>query len=223
MDKVITIEQCRNYLAHDITLAIGGFLAVGTPETLIDCLVEQQFRNLTVIGNDTSFIDKGIGRLIAGHQVKKAIVSHIGTNPETGRQMHSGELEVELVPQGTLAERLRCGGSGLGGVLTPTGLGTIVAENKQIIHVNGQDYLLELPLRANVALIKATLGDKSGNLVCRRSTRNFNPVMAMAADLVIAEVETIVEVGEIDADHVMIPGIFVDYICLSGRNADSGC
>lgn len=223
MDKVITIEQCRNYLSHDITLAIGGFLAVGTPETLIDCLIGQQFQNLTVIGNDTSFIDKGIGRLIAGHQVKKAIVSHIGTNPETGRQMHSGELEVELVPQGTLAERLRCGGSGLGGVLTPTGLGTIVAENKQIIHANGQDYLLELPLRANVALIKATLGDKSGNLVCRRSTRNFNPVMAMAADLVIAEVETIVEVGEIDADHVMIPGIFVDYICLSGRTADSGC
>lgn len=223
MDKVITIEQCRSYLSHDITLAIGGFLAVGTPETLIDCLIGQQFRNLTVIGNDTSFIDKGIGRLIAGHQVKKAIVSHIGTNPETGRQMHSGELEVELVPQGTLAERLRCGGSGLGGVLTPTGLGTIVAENKQIIHANGQDYLLELPLRANVALIKATLGDKSGNLVCRRSTRNFNPVMAMAADLVIAEVDSIVEVGEIDADHVMIPGIFVDYVCLSGRTADSGC
>ncbi len=223
MDKVITIEQCREYLSHDITLAIGGFLAIGTPETLIDCLVEQQFQNLTVIGNDTSFVDKGIGRLIAGHQVKKTIVSHIGTNPETGRQMHNGELEVELVPQGTLAERLRCGGSGLGGVLTPTGLGTIVAENKQIIHANGQDYLLELPLRANVALIKATMGDKSGNLICRRSTRNFNPVMAMAADLVIAEVDTIVEVGEIDADHVMIPGIFVDYICLSGRNVDNGC
>lgn len=223
MNKVIPITQCRNYLTHDLTLAIGGFLAVGTPERLIDCLVELQLQNLTVIGNDTGFIDKGIGRLVAGRQVKKVIVSHIGTNPETGRQMNSGELEVELVPQGTLAERLRCGGAGLGGVLTPTGLGTVVAENKQVINANGRDYLLELPLRANVALIKATTGDKSGNLICRRSTRNFNPVMAMAADLVIAEVDHIVETGEIDADQVMIPGIFVDYICQSGRNADSGC
>jgi len=223
MDKVITIPQCEEHLSHGITLAIGGFLAVGTPESLIDYLVEKQFQNLTVIGNDTSFFDKGIGRLVAGRQVKKIIVSHIGTNPETGKQMHSGELQVELVPQGTLAERLRCGGSGLGGVLTPTGLGTVVADNKRVINVNGKDYLLEMPLRAKVALIKATVGDKSGNLICRRSTRNFNPVMAMAADIVIAEVDRIVEVGEIDVDQVMIPGIFVDYICLSGRNADSGC
>ena len=214
MNKIISAAGAAEAVKDGMTVAIGGFLAVGTPDTLVDQLVKRQTINLTVIANDTAFPDKGIGRLVVNRQLKKAIVSHIGTNPETGRQMNSGELAVELVPQGTLAERLRSGGSGLGGVLTPTGLGTVVAEGKAIVEVDGREYLLEKPLRAEVALIKASRADKAGNLVCRRATRNFNPVMAMAADLVIAEADELVETGSIDPDEVTIPGIFVDYICL---------
>lgn len=217
MEKVITSTQAAELVKDNMVLSIGGFLAVGTPEALVGHLVSRKVANLTVIGNDTSFPDKGIGRLVVNRQVKKAIVSHIGTNPETGRQMNSGELEVELVPQGTLAERLRCGGSGLGGVLTPTGLGTIVAEGKAVVEVDGKEYLLEKPLRADVTLVKASKADKAGNLICRRATRNFNPVMAMAADVVIAEADEIVEVGAIDPDEVTIPGIFVDYVCMAER------
>jgi acetate CoA/acetoacetate CoA-transferase alpha subunit len=217
MKKIIQATEAANLVPEAATVAIGGFLGVGTPETIIGALVARPVKNLTVIGNDTSFIDKGIGRLIASRQAAKVIVSHIGTNPETGRLMNSGELSVDLVPQGTLAERIRCGGSGLGGVLTPTGLGTVVAENKQVLTVDGKEYLLEKALRADIALIKAAKADRSGNLVCRRSSRNFNPLMAMAADTVIAEVDEIVETGAIDPDHVMIPGIFVDYLCLSGK------
>lgn len=219
MDKTIHFSKVTEFVKNETRVAIGGFLAVGTPETLIGQLVDRKVTGLTIIGNDTSFTDKGIGRLIANRQAKKVIVSHIGTNPETGRQMNSGELAVELVPQGTLAERLRCGGAGLGGVLTATGLGTIVAEDKTVLEVDGKKYLLEKPLRAEVALVKATKADKSGNLVCRRSTRNFNPVIAMAADIVIAEADEIVEVGAIDPDDVTIPGIFIDYICHSERGA----
>lgn len=219
MSKVIMRERITELITDEMTLAIGGFLAIGTPDTIIQKIVNQNIQNLIVIGNDTGFPDKGIGRLIVNRQVKKAIVSHIGTNPETGKQMNSGDLEVELVPQGTLAERIRCGGAGLGGVLTATGIGTLVAENKTILTVNGSEYLLEEPLRADVALLKAAKADKSGNLVCRRAARNFNPVMAMAADLVIAEVDEIVEIGQIDPDEVSIPGIFVDFVCLSEKGA----
>lgn len=219
VSKIILQDKLISFVKDNMTVSIGGFLAVGTPETLVDQLVADKTTGLTIIGNDTSFPDKGIGKLVVSHQLKKAIVSHIGTNPETGRQMNTGELIVELVPQGTLAERIRCGGAGLGGVLTPTGLGTIVADNKQTIYVDGKAFLLETALRADVALIKAAKADQSGNLVCRRSACNFNPVIAMAADVVIAEVDEIVEVGAIDPDHVTIPGIFVDYICLSGRGA----
>jgi acetate CoA/acetoacetate CoA-transferase alpha subunit len=219
MDKIISSVKAAQFVKDDMVIAIGGFLAVGTPETLVKHITNHNVSNLTVIGNDTAFPDKGIGRLVMKRQVKKVIVSHIGTNPETGRQMNSGELDVELVPQGTLAERLRCGGAGLGGVLTATGLGTIVAENKTVLAIDGKEYLLEKPLRAEVALIKATKADKAGNLICRRATRNFNPVMAMAADVVIAEADEIVEIGLIDPDDITIPGIFVDYICLSERGA----
>lgn len=217
MNKIIDILQAGEFIKDNTTLAIGGFLGVGTPETLVSNIINKKVANLTIIGNDTSFPDKGIGRLVVNKQVKKVIVSHIGTNPETGKQMNNGELEVELVPQGTLAERLRCGGAGLGGILTPTGLGTIISEGKHVLEVDGKQYLLEKPLRADIALIKAAKADKAGNLICRRAARNFNPVMAMAADIVIAEVEEIVEVGAIDPDDVMIPGIFIDYICRSER------
>lgn len=212
MSKITTIEQAMQNVEDGMTLMIAGFLAVGTPEVLVDALVVQGTKQLTVIANDTAFPDKGIGKLVVDGRLKKVIVSHIGTNPETGRQMNTGKIEVELVPQGTLAERVRAGGAGLGGILTPTGIGTMVAEGKEVITVDGKGFLLEKPLRADVALIKAYQADTAGNLVFRRSARNFNPLMAMAAKVVIVEAENIVEAGQIDPDQVMTPGIFVDWI-----------
>lgn len=212
MDKFISPDQAAEKIKDGMTLMIGGFLANGTPEKLIDALVRSGVRDLTVICNDTSFPDRGIGRLIVSRQIKKLYTSHIGTNPDTGEQMNAGEVEVEFCPQGTLAERIRAGGSGLGGILTLTGLGTMVAEGKQIINVDGKDYLLEKPLRADVALIGASMGDKSGNMVYRGTSQNFNPLMATAADLVIAQVEELVETGAIAAENVRTPAIFVDYI-----------
>ncbi|EGO62229.1 butyryl-CoA:acetoacetate CoA-transferase alpha subunit [Acetonema longum DSM 6540] len=191
---------------------IGGFLGVGTPEKLVDALVSQGTGGLTLVCNDTSFPDKGMGKLIVSKQAKKVIISYMGGNPEGARQMNAGELEVELSPQGTLAERIRSGGAGLGGVLTPTGLGTVVAEGKQVLTIDGKEFLLEKALHADVALIKAYKADRAGNLIFRRAARNFNPVMATAADLVIVEAEHIVEPGEMDPDQVMTPGIFVDYL-----------
>ena len=212
MNKIISIEQAVAKVRDGMTLMIGGFLANGTPEKLIDALVASGVRDLTVICNDTSFPDRGIGKLIVGRQIKKLYVSHIGTNPETGAQMNAGELEVEFCPQGTLAERVRAGGSGLGGILTPTGLGTMVAEGKQVIEVDGREYLLEKPLRADVALIGASVGDTVGNLVYRGTSQNFNPLMATAADLVIAQVDELVEEGAIAPENVHTPRIFVDFI-----------
>ena len=212
MATIVSKEQAMEKIKNNMTLMIGGFLAVGSPETLIDGMVEKGVRDLTIIANDTSFPDRGIGKLVVAKQLKQVIVSHIGTNPETGRQMNANELSVELVPQGTLAERIRAGGSGLGGVLTPTGLGTIVEEGKQKVTVDGREFLLEKPLKADVALLKADIADKAGNLLYRRASRNFNPLMAMAAETVIVVADKIVEVGEIDPDQVMTPGIFVDMI-----------
>lgn len=212
MSKVISIEQATEKIKNSSVVMIGGFLAVGTPEHLINAMVEKGYKELTVIANDTGFPDRGIGKLIISRQVKKVIVSHVGTNPETGRQMNSKELEVELSPQGTLIERIRSGGAGLGGVLTPTGVGTVVAEGKPTITIEGRTFLLEKPLRADVSLVKAHKADTDGNLIFRRSTRNFNAQIATAAEVVIAEVESIVPVGEMDPDAVMVPGLFVDYI-----------
>jgi acetate CoA/acetoacetate CoA-transferase alpha subunit len=195
---------------------IGGFLCVGTPEGLVDEVLAKGSKDLTVIGNDTGFPERGIGKLIVAKRVKKAMASHIGTNPETGRQMHSGETEVMLVPQGTLAEQIRAAGAGLGGVLTPTGVGTVVEDGKQKLTLQGQEYLLELPLHADFALLKAHKADEKGNLVYRRAARNFNPLMAMAAKVVVAEVEEIVPVGAIDPDEVMTPGLFVTYVVRVG-------
>lgn len=204
---------------HDgISVMFGGFIGVGTPEGLVALLIEQGTQALTLIGNDAAMPETGIGPLIASGQVGRAVVSHIGTNPVAGRKMIAGELDVELVPQGTLAERIRCGGAGLGGVLTPTGVGTVVEEGKTKLVVDGKAYLVELPLRAEVAILKAKRADRAGNLVYERAARNFNPLMALAADCVIVEVDEIVEIGTIDPDQVMTPAALVDHIVLSRRN-----
>lgn len=212
MNKFISIEKAVTQVKDGMTVMVGGFLANGTPNAIVDALAKSGVKNLTLICNDTAFPDKGVGQWIANKQVKKLIVSHIGTNPCTSEQMNSGELEIEFVPQGTLAERVRCGGAGLGGFLTTTGMGTIVAEGKPVVQVDGKEYLLEKPLRADIALVGASLGDKSGNLVYKGTSQNFNPLMASAADLVIAEIEDLVEVGELFPELVKTPGIFVDYI-----------
>ena len=190
---------------------IGGFLRCGTPAKLIDELVKNNISGLTLIANDTSTPDFDRGKLIVNKQIKKAIVAHIGTNPETGRQMNAGELEVELVPMGTLVERIRSGGAGLGGFLTPTGVGTIVEQGKQIMEIDGRKYLFEKPLRADFALIYATKIDKFGNAFLEGTPRNFNPVMATAAETVIVEAEEISD-EPLNPNEVTIPGIFVDYI-----------
>ncbi len=191
---------------------IGGFMGVGTPERLVDGLVAAGRAGLTVIGNDTARPGVGIGKLIDARRCARVIVSHIGTNPETQRQMIAGELAVELVPQGTLAERVRAAGFGLGGVLTPTGLGTLAAEGKPTLDVDGRTFLVEKPLRAEFALIMAKEADYNANLNYTLTSYNFNPLMAMAADVVIAEAETIVPVGVITPDDVDTPGILVDYL-----------
>jgi 3-oxoacid CoA-transferase, A subunit len=212
MNKIKDINEAVDYIKDGMTVMIGGFMAVGTPEILIDAILEKGIKDLTIIANDTGFIDKGIGKLIINKRVKKVIASHIGLNPETGRQMNSKELIVDLVPQGTLAEQIRCGGAGIGGFLTETGIGTIVEEGKQKIKLGDKEYLLELPLKADVAIIRGSVVDKDGNVFYNGSTRNFNPLIATAADLVIVGAEKIVEVGELDPNNIMTPGIFVDYI-----------
>ncbi|MBP2636150.1 MAG: 3-oxoacid CoA-transferase, subunit [Firmicutes bacterium] len=212
MSKVIKLENAAALIKDGMSIMVGGFLAVGTPNGLIGAILANGVRDLTLICNDTGMPDAGAGKLVVDRRLKKAIVSHIGTNPETGKQMMAGELDVELAPQGTLAERIRAGGAGLGAILTPTGVGTIVEEGKEKYTIAGKEYLIELPLRANAALLAAHKADKAGNLVFRRSARNFNPIMALAADFVIAEVEEIVEIGEIDPDEVMVPGVLVDWI-----------
>jgi acetate CoA/acetoacetate CoA-transferase alpha subunit len=211
-NKIITVDEAVSYIKDGMTIMIGGFMCAGTPEKLMDALVEKGVKDITVICNDGGWPNKGSGKLICKKQVKKLIASHVGLNPEVGNQMNTGELICELNPQGTLAERIRAGGNGLGGILTPTGVGTIVEEGKERITVDGKDYLLEKPLKADVALLGVSIADKQGNLYYEKSTKNFNPLMATAADLVIAGVEKIVEVGEIDPNDVMTPGLFVDYM-----------
>ena len=194
------------------SLMIGGFMGVGTPERLIDELVRQGKRDLTVIANDTAMAGRGIGKLITAKLVRKVIASHIGLNPETQQKMLSGEMEVELVPQGTLIERIRAAGYGLGGILTPTGVGTVVEQGKRKLEVDGREYLLETPLAADFALVEAFLADYLGNLTYALTARNFNPVIAMAAKTVIVDAEHIVPVGIISPDHVMTPAPLVDYL-----------
>ncbi len=212
MKKAATTEQVESLLHDGMTIMIGGFMATGAPERLIDLLIKKDIKNITLISTDTGSPGRGSSRLIAEKRVKKLYASHIGTNPETGKQMNEGTLEVELVPQGTLAERIRSAGAGLGGVLTPTGLGTIVAENKRVIEVDGKQYLLEMPLKADLALIRGSKVDRRGNVFYSKTTQNFNPLMATAAETVVVEPEQIVELGDIEPEAVHTPSLYVDYI-----------
>lgn len=220
MKKITDTDIVTSHLKSGMTVMIGGFMANGAPETLIDAILNSDIRELTLISTDTGMPDSGSGRLISEKRIKKLYASHIGLNPLTGQQMNSGELDIELVPQGTLAERIRAAGAGLGGVLTPTGLGTIVAEGKEIIEVDGKPYILEKPLHADVALIRGSIVDTSGNIFYKKTTQNFNPLMATAADTVIAEAETIVDIGQIQPESVHTPSIFVDFIVQSRHSEE---
>lgn len=211
-NKQITVKKAGEFFRDGMTIMVGGFMGVGTPPRLMTELLESGVKELTIIANDTAFVDTGLGPLIVNGRVKKVIASHIGTNPETGRRMIAGEMEVQLIPQGTLAEQIRCGGAGLGGFLTPTGVGTVVEEGKQKITLDGRDYLLELPLRTDLALIQAQKADPLGNLTYDLSARNFNPLMALAADITIAEPDEMVAVGDIDPDCVATPGAIIDWL-----------
>lgn len=216
MDKVRTLAEVLELLKDGQSMFVGGFMANGGPNKIMEAISKTELKDFDVIAGDAAFADVGLGKLIDNKQVRSLKTSHIGLNREAGRQMIAGEMEIELIPQGTLIERVRSAGYGLGGFLTPTGLGTEVAKGKEIITVAGKEYLLETPLRADVAIIYATKADKKGNLYYRGSTQNYNNAMATAADLVIVEVEEVVEVGEIPQEAVHIPGIFVDIIVDGG-------
>lgn len=210
--KLLTLQDATHFFRDGMTIMVGGFMGVGTPPRLVEALLESGVRDLTLIANDTAFVDTGIGPLIVNGRVSKVIASHIGTNPETGRRMIAGEMEVQLVPQGTLIEQIRCGGAGLGGFLTPTGVGTIVEDGKQTLTLDGKTWLLERPLRADLALIRAHRADMLGNLTYQLSARNFNPLIALAADLTLVEPDEMVEIGELLPDQIITPGAVIDYI-----------
>jgi acetate CoA/acetoacetate CoA-transferase alpha subunit len=210
--KTIALKDAVAMIPDGASLMIGGFMGVGTPDRLIDELVRQGKRNLTVIANDTAMPGRGIGKLVRAGLIGRTVASHIGLNPETQQQMIAEKMAVDLVPQGTLIERIRAGGFGLGGILTPTGVGTVVEEGKRRIEVDGKSYLLETALRADFALVHAFLADYLGNLSYALTARNFNPVIAMAADTVIVTAEHIVPVGVIAPDHVVTPAPVVDYL-----------
>lgn len=212
MKGALSPQAAAALIPDGARLMIGGFMAVGSPERLIDALVARNARGLTVIANDTAMPGKGIGKLISAGAVAKVIASHIGLNPQTQQRMIAGEIEVELVPQGTLIERIRAGGMGLGGVLTPTGLGTEVEDGKPVIEVDGQRFLVEKPLKADFALVGAWQADYVGNLSYSLTAHNFNPVIALAGRTVIAEPESIVPVGVIPPDAVKTPGVLVDHL-----------
>ncbi len=213
--KTVSVADAVALIPKGAKLMIGGFMGVGTPERLIDELVRQNKGDLTVIANDTALPGRGIGKLVDAGLVSRTIASHIGLNPETQKQMIAGKMAVDLIPQGTLIERIRAGGSGLGGVLTPTGVGTVVEEGKQKVQVDGKTYLVETALRAEFALIDAFLADYLGNLSYALTARNFNPVIAMAADTTIVTAEHIVPIGLIAPDHVVTPAPLVDYLVTS--------
>jgi 3-oxoacid CoA-transferase subunit A len=213
MNKVLeAAEQAVALIPDGATIMMGGFGLCGIPESLITALRARGTKGLTVISNNAGIDDVGIGMLLRTRQVKKMVSSYVGENKEFERQYLSGELEVELVPQGTLSERIRAGGAGIGGFFTPAGYGTIVAEGKETRIIDGTPYVLELPLHADFAFVKAWKGDRVGNLVYHRTARNFNPMMATAAKTTIAEVEELVEPGQLDPEAVVTPGIFVRYI-----------
>jgi acetate CoA/acetoacetate CoA-transferase alpha subunit len=216
IDKIKTADEAVAAIGDGATIMVGGFMACGTPEILIDALVRKGSKNLRIICNDAGVPGRGVGKLLANGQIHTLIASHVGLNPEVAQRMNTDvpedKLICNLVPQGTLAERIRSGGFGIGGFLTPTGVGTIIAEGKQVITVEGRDYLLELPLRADFAFIRGSVTDKFGNTTYNGTTRTFNPMMAAAADYVIVGACKVVEVGDIDPNNVVTPGIFVDAI-----------
>jgi acetate CoA/acetoacetate CoA-transferase alpha subunit len=210
--RTVSLVQSVELIPNGSSLMIGGFMAVGTPERIIDEILRQKKRDLTVIANDTAIPGRGIGKLVGARLLRKVIVSHIGLNPETQKQMMAGDLEVELVPQGTLIERIRAGGYGLGGILTQTGLGTPVENGKQTVEVDGRTYLVETALHADFALVQAFLADYLGNLSYALTARNFNPIIAMAGRTVIVAADNIVPVGVMSPDHVVTPAPLVDYL-----------
>lgn len=210
--KVGSIEQALTHINDGCTLMFGGFGGIGNPPTLINGMLEKGVKDLTLIGNDSGFPDIGIGRLVSKGRAKKLIVSHIGSNPVAGQLMMEGKMEVEFSPQGTLAERIRAGGVGLGGILTDIGLDSMVEKEKQKVVVNGRDYLLETALTADIAIVFAKKADTFGNLIYETSARNTNPLVAMAGRFTIAEVEEIVEIGELNPEMIVTPGIYVDLV-----------
>ncbi len=216
MKSVVSAKEAISLIKDGATVMIGGFLDCGAPDILVDELVNQNVHNLTMISNDTTYPDTDKGKLIVNKQVKKLITSHIGTNPETGRQMHSGELDVELIPMGTLIEKIRAKGTGLGGVLTPTGVGTVIEENKKTMEIDGQKFIFEKPLGADFALIYGTKVDKFGNVSYYGTTRNLNTIMATAADTVVVQADELVDC--LDPNEVVIPGLFIDYIVVKKDN-----
>ena len=215
-NKIVSVQEAVSHINDGCSIMIGGFLGCGTSELMMDAIVEKGVKDLTIIGNDTAYVGVGAGKLICAKQVKHVIATHIGTNKETGNQMTSGETEVTLVPQGSLAEKIRAAGMGLGAVITPTGVGTDVAIGKETMTIDGREYLVEPPVRADVAILKGRIVDKAGNVYYEGTSKNFQEVMAMAADTVIVEAEKLVEVGELDPNYVMTPAILVDYIIVGG-------
>lgn len=215
MKEFIQSKDIAKYIQNGMSIMVGGFLSNGSPENLITAVLDTNVTDLTIICNDGGYEDKGVGRLISAGRVSTLIASHIGTNPAVGRLMQEHKLLVRLVPQGTLAEQIRAAGAGLGGILTPTGMNTVVAEGKQVITVQGKDYLLEEPIKADLALLGGAIADEYGNLRYRGTMRNFNPLMAMACDTVIAEVSEVVKM--LDPEMVVTAHPFVDYILLGGK------
>ena len=215
MATIITASEAAAMAPDGSTVMFGGFMGCGNPFTIVDAILKHGNKELTMISNDCALPDVGIGKLVVAKRIKKAIASHVGLNPAVAEQMNQGTLEMELVPQGTLIERIRTGGAGLGGFFTSTGVGTPVEIGKEKITLNGKTYLIELPLLADVAFIKAWKADEAGNLIFRRAARNFNPIIAMAAKLAIAEAEIIVPTGSIDPDHIHTPAIFIDHLVQS--------
>lgn len=218
MKEFITVEQAVDKIQDGDTLLIGGFLGTGTPEPIIDALVKTDKKNFTLVNNDTGFVDKGVGKMVVNKQFKKIITSHIGTNKETGRQMIEGETEVVLTPQGTLAEAVRSGAYGLGGVLTKTGIGTEAAKGLEVITVDGEEYLLHPAIKGDVSIILADVADTMGNLKFRATTRNFNLPMCGASTITIVYARKVVEAGELDPDDIHVPGVLVDYVIDGGKN-----
>ncbi|MBT2646813.1 CoA transferase subunit A [Bacillus sp. ISL-34] len=210
--KIVTMEEALEHISDGCTLMYGGFGGVGTPPTLVQGILDKGVKELTLIGNDTGFPDIGIGRLVTAERAKKVIASHIGSNPNAGRLMTEGKLQVEFSPQGTLAERIRAGGVGLGGIFVDVGIGTIAEEGKNKIVIEGKEYLVETALTAEVSIVHAKKADSLGNLVYDKTACNFNPLVAMAGAFTIAEVEEIVPVGELDPECIATPGIYVDMV-----------